>query len=233
MRAERSYEDAPRPVSSSAIVTWLVACVALVATAQVAAPVELGAQTPPADSAAAAAAAAQAATPPPGARPVRRSWTSDRVVLQEGDLITIFIDEYTLATADRNDLASREKDRDLALNGGQSGSSMGGSLRTRNDVSRRDRGEASRRERFAAEMSARVVEATPSGALRIEGTKTVQIDKHEQEIVVRGWVRAQDVSSRNTVESWRIADAEILYSSNGELVKAGGIWSRLLDLLVP
>ncbi len=190
-------------------------------------------QEPPATPSAVAPAEAAPPAPPEQARPVRSSWTSDRHALSEGDLITILIDEYTLATANRNDLASKDKDRDLSLLGGSIGSVSGGDLRTRNDVSRRDRGEASRRERFSAEMTARVVESTPGGALRIEGTKKVQIDKHEQEVVVRGWVRAQDVSSRNTVESWRIADAEILYSSNGELVKAGGLWSKLLDLLIP
>ena len=45
--------------------------------------------------------------------PVRSSWTSDQVELQVGDIVTILIDEYTLATADRNESASREKGRFL------------------------------------------------------------------------------------------------------------------------
>ena len=211
------------------IVSWGLCVLSLGVLGTANTPLTLSAQAPP-DSVGTLPAPAAAPERP---RPVRSSWTSDRVALREGDLITIFIDEYTVATADRNDSASRQKDRDLSVSGGQNGSTMGGGLRTGNDVARRDRGESSRRERFAAEMSARVVEATPSGSLKIEGHKKVQIDDHEQEIVVRGWVRAQDVSSSNTVESWRIAEAEILYTSNGELVKAGGIWSKLLNLLVP
>jgi hypothetical protein len=35
------------------------------------------------------------------------------------------------------------------------------------------------------------------------------------------------------VDSWRIANAEILYDSNDELGKAGGFWSKLLDLIIP
>ena len=121
----------------------------------------------------------------------------------------------------------------MSLGLGTGGSTSGGSLRTTNDVSDRTRGESSRRERFSAELSARVVEVSPTGTLRIEAVKKLQIDEHEQEVTVRGWVRSEDVSVENTVDSWRIADAEILYGSNGELGKSGGLWSKLLDLIIP
>lgn len=178
-------------------------------------------------------AAAQAQTPPQGGPPLRASWVSDRMAYQVGDIITIIIDELTLASADRNEVSSRERGRDVSLNLGTGGTTAGGSLRTGNDVRNRMRGESSRRERFSAELSARVVEVTPRGILRLEAIKKIQIDDHEQEVVVRGWVRAEDVSVANTVDSWRIADAEIRYGSNGELGKTGGIWSKLLDLIIP
>lgn len=171
--------------------------------------------------------------PPAAGPPVRTSWTSDRIPLQVGDVITILIDELTQVSADRNELASREKDRDLGVSAGTGSSTSSGSLRTNNDVSNRNRGESSRRERFSAEMTTRVVEVGPGGTLRVEGVKKVKVDKHEQEVRVSGWVRAQDVAVDNTVLSWRVADAEISYVSNGTLVKAGGLWSKLLDLIVP
>ena len=171
--------------------------------------------------------------PPTAGPPVRGSWTSDRATLKVGDVVTILIDELTLAQADRAELAQRQKDRDVGLSLGTGGSTAGGNLRTQNDVANRNRGESSRRERFSAEMSTRVVEIGAGGVLRVEGTKKVQIDDHEQEVTVRGWVRPQDVTTDNTVDSWRVAEAEILYSSNGSLVKSGGIWSKLLDLIIP
>lgn len=180
-------------------------------------------------SAQAAPEAARAAGPP-----LRSSWTSDRIPLRVGDVVTILIDELTQVSADRRDAATRERERDLSLaaQAGNAGSASG-NLRTGNDVSARNRGEASRTEHFAAEMTTRVVEVGPGGTLRLEGTKRVKVDKHEQEVTVRGWVRAQDIAVDNTVASWRVADAEISYLSNGSLVKAGGVWSRLLDLIVP
>lgn len=165
--------------------------------------------------------------------PVRASWTSDRATLRVGDVVTLLIDEYTQVSAGRDEVATRDRDRELGVAGGAGGTSVSGSARTNNDVAQRNRGESSRRQRFTAEMGTRVVEVGPNGMLRIEGTRTVRVDKHLQEVVVRGWIRPNDVSHDNTVPSWRVAEAEILYTSNGSLVSAGGIWTRLLELLVP
>ena len=165
--------------------------------------------------------------------PVRVSWTSDVVSVREGDIVTIIIDEFTLASADRSEANSTTRGRDVSLRAG-SGSGFGGTLRTGNDASNSVRGQSSRTERFSAELSARIVEIMPNGIARIEGRKKVQIDDHEQEVVVRGLVRTQDISVANTVESWRVADAELLYNSNRQLGSAGGgIWSKLLDLIIP
>ncbi len=165
--------------------------------------------------------------------PVRGSWTSDQHQVAVGDLVTILVDEYTLASANRTEKASREKGRDLRLAAGGTGSMSGGGLSSENDVSDRTLGESSRSQRFSAEVSARVMEITSSGMVRLEGRRKLQIDDVEQEVTLRGWLRVQDLSTDNTVESWRIADAEILYTSNGNLGKAGGFWSKLLDFIWP
>lgn len=177
----------------------------------------LSGQAPPAPSASSAG------------PPVRQSWISDTRSLDLGHIVTVLIDEQTLASADKEVTALRDRSRDL----GVTVNSSGGGLRTNNDVSDRQRGESSRRERFVAEISARIVEKGPGDVLRIEGVKKLQIDDHEQEVTIRGWVRSSDVTISNTVESWRIADAEILYDSNEELGKAGGFWSKLFDLIIP
>jgi len=173
------------------------------------------------------------AAPPVTNVPVRGSWTSDGHALQAGDLVTVLIDEFILASANKNQLASQERDRNLGITAGLPGGSRGGGLKTQNDVGDRQRGESSRQQRFSGEISARVVEITPSGMVRIQGTKKLQIDEVEEEVTIRGWVRPQDLSLQNTVESWRISDAEILYASNGTLGKTGGFWTRLLNKIWP
>ena len=169
------------------------------------------------------------ADPSSGRLPQHSSWTSDRVAVQEGDIVTILIDELTQASANSNETSSRDRSRDLRL----SLSGSGGGLRTVNNLSDRALGESSRRERFSAEISARIVEILPSGVARVEGIKKIRIDKHEQDVVIRGFIRPQDISLANTIESWRVADAEILYTSNGKLVSSGGILSKIIGMLLP
>jgi flagellar L-ring protein precursor FlgH len=179
---------------------------------------------------------AQETEPPPseeGVRPLRESWIADGHRLKEGDIVTVLVDEYILASANKDESASREKDRNLGLTARTTGSTMGGGLTTRNDVGDRQRGESSRQQRFSGEISTRVVGVSPSGMLRVEGTKKLTIDEVEEEVTLRGWLRPQDVSMQNTVESWRLSDAEILYSSNGTLGETGGFWSRILDIIWP
>ncbi len=166
------------------------------------------------------------ADPSSGRLPQRSSWTSDRVAVQEGDIITIFIDELTQASANSNETSSRDRNRNIRL----SLSGSGGGLRTTNGLTDRAVGASSRADRFSSEISARIVEILPTGLARIEGVKKVQIDEHEQEVVVRGVIRPQDLSVSNTIESWRIADAEILYTSNGKLVSSGGSLSTILGI---
>ena len=158
---------------------------------------------------------------------------SDRLPLGVGDIITIMIDEFTLTEANRDNSSSRERSRNVGASVNAAGTRSGGSIGSQNDLANREQGGASRSDRFSAEISVRVVEMSDNGLARIEGTKKMQIDEHEQEVVVRGWLRTHDVRPGNTIESWRLADAELLYTSNGEIVKGGGIWDMLFKWIIP
>lgn len=190
------------------------------------------APTPPA----AAPAAAAAAPAEPAAR-TRQSWTSPRRSFGVGDVVTVLVDDYTLASASTSNTASDTRRRDLGLDartpGG--GAAMSADIGTRNDADSRQRGEATRQNRFQSEMSVRVVAIDPqSGLLQLKGTKLVDVDKNKQEISFTGWVRPQDVSAQNSVDSWRVADAQLLYTGQGPLGKPkGGIVGRVLGMVWP
>ncbi len=163
----------------------------------------------------------------------RTSWTSDQRMLQVGDIVTILVNESTLASANRTDVRSDDRSRELGMGFNVNGEGSAGSGRTRADLSDRFRGESSRQERFVTEVSARVVEQGENGLVRIEGEKRVTIDNHEQEIAISGWVRTQDISRSNTVPSIRLADAEVSYGSRGNLGRVRGIWWRMFGWLWP
>jgi flagellar L-ring protein precursor FlgH len=188
----------------------------------------------PADSAVATAQPEIAQT-----RPVRRSWTADRREFEVGDVITVLIDEYTLASANKTTSASdrRRRDLDFAASGtGLAGSlpAAGARVGTINDADSRQRGDAVRQNSFRGEMSVRVVAVDPNGVLQIQGQKLVNVDKNREEVTLTGWVRPQDVSSQNLVDSRRIGDAQLAYASKGSLGKPkSGILSRVLGAIWP
>lgn len=171
-----------------------------------------------------------AAAPPPSPRPARTlsAWTSDRRTYEAGDVLTVFVDERTLAMASADEYArdDRRFGRGANVNPG-----FRFNARLDGDASSDERGVSQRDERFRTEISVRVVEVT-GAAMRVEGTKKFQVDSHEQEVTLRGWVRTQDVDSQNIVEGWRLADLELLYASNGELMKPTiGILQKLLGIV--
>lgn len=166
----------------------------------------------------------------------RRSWTTDRMQIAVGDIITVLIDERTLAsTALRDDDAAR---RGRAMEAGASlpgGTAPGGSVRSSQNADAQRSGEAVRQNSFRAEISARVIAVSPTGMLQIRGEKRVQLDRHVQIVTVTGWMRADDVISlTNSIESFRLADAQITYAQEGGLGRPrGGILTRLVGAIWP
>lgn len=172
-------------------------------------------------------------TPPPAVAPAPQrtlsSWTSDRRAFGVGDVLTVFVDERTFANARADEYAS--DDRRFSRSAAITPITRYGAILD-GDHSSDQRGTARRDERFVTEISVRVVERGENGLVRVEGRKAVQVDDHQQAVVLRGWVRAQDISGQNIVDGWRVADLEILYESNGELTKPDkGMLQKLLSIL--
>jgi flagellar L-ring protein FlgH len=171
----------------------------------------------------------------------RQSWTADRRAFEQGDVLTVVLDERTFATQHTGTTAASSRSRDAALGASQNvvnrpgiPTSVGAGFNSGNRGESRDRGDAVRESRFYGEMSVRVVGIEPSGMLKVQGTKRVNIDRSVQEITLTGLVRPHDVAAQNVVESARIADLDVRYTSRGSLGKPrGGIVSRLLGWLWP
>lgn len=84
-------------------------------------------------------------------------------------------------------------------------------------------------------MSARVVEVLPCGNLRIEGTKTVEVNHETQKLTITGIVRAKDITPGNTIDSSRIANMKARVNGlpiNRSIKKPrGGIIRWLLNIV--
>ncbi len=201
----------------------------------------VGAQTParagaPAAATAAATAATPAAAPAPTAPTrIRESWTADRRGFVVGDIVTVLVDDYTISTAVKENLATDTRTRDLSADVSlPQALSKGAGLTAKNSADQQERGTARRENRFQNEMSVRVIAVGPNGLLQVKGTKSINVDKAAQDIVFTGWIRPQDISAANMVESNRVADAQLFYSSPGALGKPKqGLLSKALGIIWP
>ncbi|WP_337171970.1 flagellar basal body L-ring protein FlgH [Gemmatimonas aurantiaca] len=181
-----------------------------------------------------AAADSTSGLPPAPTITPRASWTADRRSFAVGDIITVLVDDYTISTAVKENVSTDTRTRGLSVNARLPESSKSVGIDSRNAADQTQRGQARRENRFQNELSVRVVAVGQNGLLQVKGTKVIDVDKSKQDIVFTGWVRAQDISVSNLVESSRVADLQIGYVSPGPLGKPKqGLVSKVLGALWP
>lgn len=170
----------------------------------------------------------------------RASWLSDRRDFAVGDIVTVVLDESTLASAVKGQVGTDDTSRDLGLDvsppkiGETALPNIEGSVGTNKSARSQQRGESRRDVRFLSEMSVRVVAVSPNGLLQLKGTKSVEQDKVKQDFQFTGWARPQDVTVKNVIESARVADAKLVYQLNGNLGKTrGGMIGRIIGAVWP
>jgi flagellar L-ring protein precursor FlgH len=169
------------------------------------------------------------------------SWTSDRREYEVGDVITVLVSEATLASATKSqtgtDQQSRKNDMgiDLPKVGPLSSlPNIDGTMSTGKSSSSKQSGNATRGVNFRGDISVRVVEIDKRGQLKLQGTKSVDVDKNRQKLEFSGWVRPEDIGKDNIVASERVADVALTYQLNGDIGKTrGGIIGRRLSVFWP
>jgi len=198
------------------------------------------AATPPAGTTAPAATPAAAAATPTATAPVtpgtvnRVSWASDRRAFAVGDLITVMVDDYTISSAIKEYIATDQRTRDLSASANVPPFNRSAGVGSRNSANETQRGTARRENRFQNELSVRVVAIEPNGLLKIRGTKLIDVDQQKQDVALTGFIRPQDISVTNVVQSARIADAQVTYTSPGSLGKPKqGLVTKIIGLVWP
>lgn len=161
---------------------------------------------------------------------------ADRTARNTGDLVTVIVDEQSLATyaaststskSDRNSVNFKLFANFLddlfkpIMNGTGADSSSDG------------KGQTSHQSRMATRMSAIVKEAQPNGLLVIEGSRSLVTNKDTQTFVLSGIIRAMDIAPDNTIRSSQIAEAEIRMTGKGVIAdrQRRGILTTIIDWL--
>lgn len=166
--------------------------------------------------------------------PEYRNPFHNHVAGQVGDILTVLINEQTLATfaaqtqANKNDSTSLN----VPLFGDLLDRLFGPlSVGARSGVS--GNGNTSQNSRMSASMSVTVTEVLPNGHLVIEGRRSLITNKQTQTVVLSGIIRKRDILPNNTIPSIAIAEAEIRMEGEGMIAdrQRKGIITTLLDWL--
>lgn len=170
---------------------------------------------------------------------------SDNKAHQKDDILTVAIFESASATKQASTTTGRDSsasaDISSVLGLEKNLANINSSLDPTNLLSAgyksdfKGSGATSRKENLVATLTTRVVEVQPNGNLRIEGSKTVTVNREDQIIHLRGIVRPADIGTNNMVDSKYILDAEIVYTGNGVISdKQGQGWLvRFFDTIWP
>ena len=100
-------------------------------------------------------------------------------------------------------------------------------------MSNKGTGAADQQATLTGSVAVSVVEVMPNGNLVLRGEKQLALTEGSEIIQVAGIIRPDDVAPNNTVQSRRLANAQIAYRGSGDLAnatKAGWGTSTLLKI---
>ena len=161
-----------------------------------------------------------------------------------GDLLTVVIVEESSAKRD----AEQQTDKSMKFGGSASFSHpridardvswTNYTIPTWNlDASRTfgGKGSLANKDTLSGSIAVRVMEVLPNGNLLIEGKRSVAVRNETVEFLLTGTVRVEDIDKENKVKSTDVADASILYLTNGSIADSQrkGIVPSLLDWINP
>jgi flagellar L-ring protein precursor FlgH len=92
-----------------------------------------------------------------------------------------------------------------------------------------------RQEQVNLQVAALVMQVLPNGNMVVQGHQELRVNFEVRELQLMGVIRPQDISSTNTVDYSKLAEARISYGGRGQLidVQQPRYGQQLLDILQP
>jgi flagellar L-ring protein FlgH len=158
----------------------------------------------------------------------------DDVARAKGDILMIVIDEQAVSSLSANTTTAKADSTSVEpniLTGFLT--QLLGPLSNSSSSTTSGNGSTNQNSRMTAKMSAVVKEVLPNGTLIIEGRRTLVTNKDTQTFVLSGAIRQRDIMPDNTIESSKIAEAEIKMEGKGQISERQrkGILTTILDWL--
>jgi flagellar L-ring protein FlgH len=172
------------------------------------------------------------------------SMFADKKAHRVGDIVTVIISENNGTSRNNNTTTSRTSGIDSSIASVFYPPSVSGLLTKQGQLPAMSMtgkntfnggGQIANQETINAQIAVKVIDVLPNGNLVVEGRRRTAFSGEKQDAVLRGTVRADDVSSGNTVYSYNIADASIQYISHGALTDSQnkGWFTKVWDKVSP
>ena len=144
---------------------------------------------------------------------------------QVGDIITVLLDESTQAARTSNTDLSREAKNTglpagLSTEVGKISPFLQGIDLSSSGQTSKGKGVADQKATLKGSLAVTVVEVLANGNLMVRGEKKLGLAEGTEVIQVSGIIRPQDVGPNSTVQSLRLANAQIAYRGNGDVANA-------------
>lgn len=152
----------------------------------------------------------------------QRSLYQDYKAQRIGDVVTIRLQE-NISGATQTDNTNRSG------RAGQASGSVSGNMTpflplfgagASVDYQADDRNRAAQSQLLQGTISARIEDILPNGDLLVFGERSMEINGEHHKLSIRGFIRPNDVDVFNSVPSFRVANAEIVYLKEGGAAKA-------------
>jgi flagellar L-ring protein precursor FlgH len=173
-----------------------------------------------------------------------RALIADKKAGAVGDILTIVVQESNSASKNNNTQTSKSSGVDASISsflypptsyGALTKNGSMPALKYDSSSQHKGGGKINNSEEITARIAVRVVDVLPNKSLIVEGRKRTAFSGEKQEVILRGVVRSEDVTSANTVMSYNVADASIRFESDGTVSDAQkkGWLSRAWDKINP
>ena len=166
------------------------------------------------------------------------SWFGKGRNYMVGDVITVLVNESSQASRTLNNDLSRESSNNVVPQGTQdiaanAGGWLAGTPVLGGKITNKGTGAADQQASLVTSVAVAVVDVMSNGNLVLRGEKQLALTEGAEVIQVSGIIRPDDIAPNNTVQSRRLANAQIVYRGSGDLAnatKAGWGTSALLKL---
>ena len=172
------------------------------------------------------------------------SMYADRKASRTGDILTVVISETAASQSSQSTKSSKSSNIDAGISqfiyppalsglGTHGGVLPSTKMSGKNDFA--GAGDINNSLSLSGRAAVLVTDVLPNGNLVIEGVRVITFSGETQYVVLHGLVRADDVTSANTVVSTNVADVRLEFISDGALTDAQkrGWLTKIYDKLRP